>query len=494
MLMRLTAIVTCIVLAPALALAQTASAPTADPQAAIIKLLRDPQTAQGVLAALRATGDKDLAPLYTALSNSQDKDWRLFGTDSLIEVVGKDAAPALSQRLKDDPSMIIRSEALLGLSALKLITKEQLAEAMKSPDEHLQCMAARAATTQNAELAKETFTKLAEARDQTTSLVARLSLLGMGRTEHLEALRKFVRDPAAPPEVLALLVDQIAEEKSASAAELAEYLSGPDQPIGLRLRAYRARAATSPNAADLLAKAIAGNSQTALQVPLVAMLAARDDSAAQLKELAKGDDTVGLLAKFELARTDGGDAAARAALEAATKAPHPVVIKHMLDAAGEDIKAKGKAADFYVKALEAILEIPKSDPDRMQPEHIRGARAATLLANLGTPAAMEVLKTHLADKNTAIARVTATGLLRSSNPATCDLMRPYLKSPYPELAADAALLLGRFGDADAKAPLSAIAAKPERNSKLLIVLANWYLLKIEKKTDAAAQALAKEVK
>jgi hypothetical protein len=88
----------------------------------------------------------------------------------------------------------------------------------------------------------------------------------------------------------------------------------------------------------------------------------------------------------------------------------------------------------------------------------------------------------------------ATGLLRSKNPAARDVMRPLLASPYEELATDAALLLGRFGDADAAGSLKAIAADRDKHSTLLLTMANWYLLKIDGRSKQVAETLAKTIK
>ncbi len=256
------------------------------------------------------------------------------------------------------------------------------------------------------------------------------------------------------------------------------------------------------------------------RVNLLQLLASQSDAAAHLAALAKGDDEVAALARLEIARKkittestekgkketpasassvpSQGDKSVvnpleKAALDAAGLG-HPVVLDYILTCAREDAKARGKEADCYAPALLMMIAAVPEDITDMKIEHYRAALAATCLADIGGDAALAGLKKCLDGKYTAGVRVTAVGLLKSDNPAIADLARPFLKSPYDELAVDAGLILGRFGDRDAKAVLTDIAAKPDKHAIVLLARANWYLLKIAGKSKEAARELAKEIK
>ncbi|MFB3892100.1 MAG: HEAT repeat domain-containing protein [Phycisphaerae bacterium] len=464
-----------------------------DPLKNLVQAISDPARAGQTLSALRATGDKDLAPLLVALSTSGNKDWRLSAMRALAEIVGKDAAEPIAQRLKSDPSMLIRSEALIALIALKACTKERLQEAINSPDESVQCIAARTAVQEGyADIALDTLKKLTASRDADTVALARMSLLKAGQKDQFEPLKALAADPKPSAEALTLLMEQIIEEKIEAGLEIARIVAKSDQPWELRLRAWRAVSAISP-AADALREAIVASGQTVFRVQMLRVLAAREDSAAQVEALSSGDDSVAVLARMEKLRKAGGAEAAKAVSEA-VKLGHPVVLDYVLDRAREDFAARGKDADFYTAGLLAIIQSVEADATSLKAEHVRAAKAATLLADMGTPAAFDGLKKVLAGRYGAPVRVAATGLLRTKNKAACDLVRPLLKSPYSELASDAAILLGRFADGDATEYLTSVVSHPDKHSELLVAMANWYLLKIAGRTREAGEALAREVK
>lgn len=479
-----------------LAAGQAASAP-ADPLDEITRLLSKGDAKEGarVLAALRSTDDKDLAVFYTALATSGNKDWRVPSISALADVAGKDAAGVFSDRLKNDPSMVVRTEALLALIALKAVTPDELVLALGAPDENIQCIAARTLLHQGQKKdeAAAALKKLAASRDVATSAMARMALLGLGRKEQFAPLHALMKDPANSGDVLAILLEQVAEEKIAPAMELLDEVVKSDLPWQVKLRAHRAISALSEKVPASLMRAIPAGDQTAFRVHLMRVLAWRADSGPQIDELAKGEDAIAVLARFEQARPKGGGAASLAAVEAA-KLGHPVVIEYLLDRARQDVKDKGAAADFYVGGLAQVIESVHTDPQEIRQEHYLAAKAATILADCQSAKAVAELKRLLAGKYTAITRAVATGLLRTKNPAACDLLRPLLDSPYSELATDAALLLGRFGDKEALPALKAIAAAPDRHPTLLLVLANWYILKIDGRSKAAAEGLARTVR
>ena len=130
----------------------------------------------------------------------------------------------------------------------------------------------------------------------------------------------------------------------------------------------------------------------------------------------------------------------------------------------------------------------------MGPEHNRLAVAATVLADIGTPEGMNAIKEVLAGRYGAAVRAVAAGLRWSKNPAVCELAKPLLASPYLELAEDAALTLGAFGDFRAADSLNAILVRRQAHAPTLVTLAAWYLLKIDHATATAVQDLVKNVR
>lgn len=471
-----------------------ARAPATTPLEYLIGMLKDDKTANPTLAALRSTEDRDLVPVYEAMTRSADKERRLFGVVALAGLVGKDAASCLWERLAGDPVMAIRAEALRHLIEAKAISDEQLAAALKVPDENVQCQAARALVDRGqAAVALGPLKQLASSKDAATSGLSSACLLGLGRREQEAPLRKVMRDPATAPGVLSVILRQIARQKVTSAMPLVLHIAGSeDAPTSLRVLAYEAGASISSLGPVMLRDAILNSKRTAFRVRLLKVLSARADAGAHLQMIARGSDSAAVLARFEMARKTGGPTAA-GAVTAAFDLEHPVVVAYVLDRAGEDIKANGTKCDYYVPGLAKYIRSVDPRPRQMAREHYLAAGAASRLIDLGTPAAVAALKGLLAGKATAVTRSTAAGLLRARNPAARDLVRPLLASPYEELSTDAALALGHFGDQAAAARLGDILARPKTHAPALVVLSSWYLLKIAGQTRAAAAQLAKVI-
>jgi hypothetical protein len=55
-------------------------------------------------------------------------------------------------------------------------------------------------------------------------------------------------------------------------------------------------------------------------------------------------------------------------------------------------------------------------------------------------------------------------------------------------------MLGHFGDPAARPRLQTILSQADAHPPTLVILASWYILKIDKKTDQAVTELAKLVK
>jgi HEAT repeat protein len=473
--------------------AQTPQTPQT-PADYLLKAVNDPDRANLAIAALRATDDKDLAPFFTALARCSDKDRRRIGVNVLAELLKADAAPILLERLRKDPVMDIRSEALVALLELKAISPEQLVEATQMPDEKVQCLAARALIQKGqGKITIPVFEKLASSRDLATASMARMSLLGLGRTDQLPAARNVLTEPNTPPIIVGLLLEQIGEEKVVAAVGPVREIvaSTPLSPI--KLQAHKALAALSTDPCKSFADAITASKDDVLSVLLLKLLADRPDSMLYVKSLTLGSGIPATLARFELARKDGGDKAEQAVL-AAVDLGHPIVLEYVLDRAKEDFTARGAKADFYTPGLLRYIRSVRPNPKRMEAEHVNAAQAATLLADAGTPAAMDGLKNILSGRYDAIVRSAAAGLLKTKNRSACELARPLLKSPYNELVVDAGLTLGHFGDPGASEYLSHVLARPKDHRAELVTLASWYLLKIAGQTKQTAEALAAAVR
>lgn len=474
--------------------AAAASEPAPDALRVLVELIQDPARSPAALAALRATEDKDAAPVFVALSRSGDRRRRLFGAAALHEVCGKDAAGVLAERLARDPVMAIRADALGRLLDLQAASPQQLAAALRVDDERVRLLAARGLVAcGQARQAAGALGELSGSTDPGTAALARVLLLATGDAAQEPILRRLVSDPKTSDELLGLILAQVASGKVTAAMELTGQVAWSRRGEAVRVLAFQTLSALSPKAGAVLVGAIEGSSHTVFRVRLLAVLSSRADAAAHLPGLCPAGGAVGALARMELARPGGGEQAGRAVLSA-VRLGHPVVIDYVLNRARKDLDARGKQADFYTHALLEFIRSVEPAPAAMGPDHFRAARAASLLVDLGTPAAMAGLRKILSGRHSAVRRAVGAGLLRAKNRTACELARGLLSSSYEELAADAALTLGRFNDPAAAGPLRDVLAHPRRHRTEFVALAAWYLLRGEGRTRTAAKALAEKIK
>jgi hypothetical protein len=254
--------------------------------------------------------------------------------------------------------------------------------------------------------------------------------------------------------------------------------------------------------AKLLVAEIKKSDQTVMRVALLRTLMLSREGARLATELTKGDDALAALARLEVARmaiTDAGFSAElgeRAAIAAgeALATGHPIVIEYVLSRVKMDVQKLKANADFYVPALTELTKSVAPNPPKPMDEHRRAAEACTVLADIGTPAAMEALKDLMGGKYNAIARCAASGMLASTNPKVCDLVRPLIESPHQELCDVAMLVLGRFGDAAAAKNLQKVLDDYDRHTPIMLALCSWYLAKINNSSAQLAKALAEQVK
>ncbi|MFA6134022.1 MAG: HEAT repeat domain-containing protein [Phycisphaerae bacterium] len=482
-----------LLLAAATAGAQT-SAPTTQAMDYLRGMLSNPSARLAALEAFQTTQDKDLLPIFVAVAQKGETPQRLQALGIMADLGGAAAVPVLQERLKNDPQSLAKAEALARLVVLKGVTAEQLTELLKSEDEVIRCIAARALIKQGLfTQASPALTALTGSSDLTTASLARMSLLGAGDKTRAAELDKTLADPNTPAFILSMLMEQIVEEKIAPAADLAKRLAENAPSVPVKIRACRALAAVSPSAAGVLLDAIQKNDQTVFRLQLLRTLADLSDGKAQLQTLAAGNDPVALLARFELARAAGG-AEATVAANAAIAPGHRVVLEYFLDAAAKDIAASPAKAEFYVPALAELIRSTDPNATVIKFQHSYAVKAATLLADLGSEQALKVLAAFLTGPYNATQRSVAAAMAWSKNPAVCPMMRPLLASPYEDLSTDAALSLGRLGDAAAKPALEEILANPNRYSRQLSALAGWYLIKMSGQSPAAVKELADSIK
>jgi len=412
----------------------------------------------------------------------------------LRDFCGAEAVPVLAERLARDTSMAVRTEALLHLQQLGAATPERLTAALGVDDEKVQCLAARGLVQcGQAEQARAVLRRLVDSKDAVTSTTARVALLAAGDGAQEAILRDAFRDPKTSDAVLSFAMEQIATENVTAAVELVGQVAWSERREAVRMRAFKTLSAISPKAAAAIVGALRNSDKTLFRVYLLETLSNRDDSRPHLTKLAEGTDSVAALARFELARPGGGAPATEAA-RGVLKVGHPVMLDYVLDRARKDIDARGATADFYTPVLAEMIRLAEPKPRQMDASHYRAAQAATLLADLGTPAAVEALKQLLTGRYDAVKRSVGAGLIRARNLAACEPVRPLLTSPYEELASDAALTLGRFGDPAAVAPLRRVLAAEQRHRTEMVALAAWYLLKIDGRAAEAVKTLAAKVR
>ncbi len=452
-----------------------------------------------VISSFHAADDKDLTPVFVALSQCDDKRKRLLATSALGQLGGEEAISALKRQLAEDSAMAVRASALVHLLNLKAATPEVLIAATKLKDENIQCIAARSLANaskeaQHQNMARSTLKKLSTSSETMTSAMSSLGLLAMGDRAKLPELKKLLSDPQTESAVLRLVMLQIVDEKITAGQLLAQIvIDSPKRPVQTRILACRALAASTEKPVPAIFAALRNSPSMLFRIPAMGVLAEQDDSQRYLAAIAKSTLPVGPLAAFEIARTAPGPAASKA-VEKALTIRHPIAMNYVLQRANKDIKKLGAKADFYSAPLLKFIESVEPDTNQMAHEHLLAAQAATLLMDLGTPQAVAGIAKILNGRYSAITRSVAAGLLRTRNKAVLPIARKLVKNPYPELSAYAALTLGHFADPAAEDHFNRIITRESGHTVAEITLASWYLLKIKKQSAQSAKQLAKLVK
>ena len=449
----------------------------------------DAGSADGALALLSGTDDIELIPLFVKLRRSESVGRRRLALDFLRRVAGERAAPILRQRLTNDPEPRVRLQVLAYLLDDEVATEADLAAAAEDEDPRIRLLAARGLLgTGEVDKAQALFTELADVDDTAVADSARLGLLATGDASQLAHLRAVATRPGTRADLLASWMGQIAQDEIASAAPLARDVATSDRDPVLRTLAWEALSATLDAPAELR-RAVASADTTRMRLNLVRVLADRDDAAGPLRSLADGAGPVAAAARLELARR-GGDLTA--ATLAATRLGHAGVVEYLLARGRQDVE--DGEADGYVDALIEVVQSAPADAVRPTLEHRQAAAAAALLVDIGHARGLAALEEILSGPYNALQRAVATGLHQTDDPAACRLAAHVVDSPYRELAADAALVLGRHERPEALPGLGSILRHAERHPAPVRILSSWYVLLQADAAEAAARQLAEELK
>ncbi|MCP4375454.1 MAG: HEAT repeat domain-containing protein [bacterium] len=465
----------------------------------LAKTLSDSKHSNTAIRALLAADDKDVSPLFVAMSRSSDKKVRMLATIALGQVGGPEAIAALKKQLTGDTLIAIRAEALVNLLNLDAADADSLATAVKIDDPNIQCVAARSLARESKDpkhlaLAGETLRKLSKANEKMTAAMSSLGLLAMGDSAQLADMKKLITNPDTNPTIVRLMMLQIADEKITSAEPLAKMvIESPKLPIKTRIIACRAFAETSKKPLPVIFESLRKSQSLLYRIRTLGIISQQKDAKRYLTAIGKSKMPIGAIGRFELARTTPGSKASTTVIEA-LELKHPIAIGYVLIRAEEDIKKLGVKASFYIPGLLKYINSVEPETNRMAQEHMLAAQASTLLANLGTPEALDGIDKILSRRYSAITRSAAAGLLRTKNKSICPIARKLLKNPYPELVTDAALTLGHFADPAATEYFSRIIANEAGRPVAEVTLASWYLLKIKKQSKEAAKQLAATIK
>jgi HEAT repeat protein len=462
--------------------------------------LNNPSSAAYAMAMLASTQDPALLDVFDALTQARDKETRLYAVGVLEPLAGDLAVPILRDRLNDDPRMAIRVEALAQLISLEAITEGQLIDTMAVDDASMQLLAAQTLAQRGQGAAIPVLRDLVDQSDPDMTAAARLALLKLGDLSQVDPLRTYfagLDEGQVPPIVGQMLLGQIATMEIVAAEPLVREILAMDLSDSFNAQCWWVLSTLLPaggsGVSQGLVNEIGGDSSMRHRVQLFRIMADRGDAPRYFQSLStSSDEIVAMLAAFELVRPERSDATGQVAQEAMAL-EHPIVVSYVLGRIGEDLAAGQAEMAVYVPALIDYLAIVAKGPDVMGPEHMRAAQGATMLADIGTPEAMDALEGYLTGPYTSTVRAVGAGIMRSKNADVCELMTPLLESPYTELATDAALTLGRHGRAQAAPALARIVAAPDSHQPALVAVASWYLITATGQTTSAVMEISQSI-
>ena len=459
--------------------------------------LNDPDTSAIAMASLASLTDDDLKPIFAALATSKDRDTRLFAIAAIPAALGDEGHSILRDRLANDPLMIIRAEALSQLITADSIGIETLRIAMRTDDQTIQLLAARALMKEGDDNARQTLLALVDADDRDLAANARLALLAAGDDTQLPELKTYIAG-LETDETASLAVEltlaQIRDQAMAEGLPLVEQVLTMDSPGTIITRqAYRALAAIDNTASKRIAGAIEATDQPDLKLMLFDVLADQPDAPKYCQRFSQStDDLIATLAEFEMARLGSSDEAPDLIENIITDGT-PYLVNYVLKRAGEDIRNEHPNVAMYVTGLIACVDAANPEAEQMSIQHVQAAQSANMLLDIGTDDAMAAVAAILSQQHNSTVRAVAAGTLRTENADVCDLMAPLLASPYKELWTDAALVLGRFGDDRAWDRLQQIVDSPSRYGPLMTTQASWYIMKLDVVPEIPIQSVADSI-
>jgi hypothetical protein len=484
----------CLAMLCGAALAGPSAKDVAVAEAFLVKSLNDSDKLPLVLIGLRSTKDDSLAPLFSALMSHPDRNVRMLATASVRQAAGKLAIPALKERLAKDPSMVIRTRALLELDAMKAMTDAELAATLKLADQEVQLFAARALARRGAAAqARPTLKQLARSRDMDIAPLAWTTLLSLGDGDRLAQVRAHLLNKETDDAQRLLLLRQMADEHITVALPLAEAMTESSRPRNVRMQAWTTRVALDKKATPKLALAVQAEQDPLAQVQLLRLLAQQPDAAPALAAMAKQKTFLTEAVQFELARRQGGDAAQKATT-ALLKLGHPIMADHVLGSMRRDLIDHPARAGFYAQPVGNYLATVNLDRDTVGPNYTRAAAATEFLARLARPQARKALKQVLASKESTRKEVVVAALFNIDRDEVADMVAPLLKSPYSKLRNYSALVRAKHSRADATKPLHDILHTANIQPDDVLILASWYTLKLAKQEGPAIQRILPQIK
>ena len=476
------------------ALAGPSAKDVAAAEAFLVQSLNDSDKLPLVLIGLRSTKDDSLAPLFSLLMSHPDRNVRMLATASVTQAAGKLAIPALKERLAKDPSMVIRTRALLELDAMKAMTDAELAATLKLADQEVQLFAARALARRGADAqARPALKQLARSRNMDIAPLAWVTLLSLGDSDRLAQVRTHLLNKETDDAQRLLLLRQMADENITVALPLAEAMTDASRPRNVRVQAWTTRVALDKKATPTVALAVQAEQDPLAQVQLLRLLSEQADATPSLEAMAKKKSFLTEAVQFELARREGGDAAQKATA-ALLKLGHPIMADHVLGSMRRDLIDHPKKAGFYAKPVGAYLATVELSRNNVGPNYTRAAAATEFLARLGTPKARQALQQVLASKETLRKEVVVAALFNADREGAADLVAPLLKSPYSKLRNYSALVRAKSGRADATKPLHDILQTANIQPDDVLILASWYTLKLAKQEHPAIQRILPQIK
>ncbi|MFW5732396.1 MAG: HEAT repeat domain-containing protein [Planctomycetota bacterium] len=453
--------------------------------------LKDPERVMIALATLKSAGEDEALPIFQRGLQSAHEPVRIYCLDAVADIMEDKAVGLLTGSLKSDESANVRAAALSRLMELDAAKPEMLTGLLNHKNEKLRCLTACALVRLGKGAAnglRTTLEGLTESTNPATEIMARVSLVKLGDTTQLAAIRRRISNPRVPEVVIALMCEQISDQNVTEATGLLTDLAGSRRSMGIRARALDALAEVSPAAPGVLLKEITEAKNPVYAARLMKLLADQDDATKQLLTLARADGSMAPLARFELARKNDHRALAgvtRRAIAGDSLLPAAYIIAR----AEQDANSQ-TLAPAYVPALSEWLTSLDGRSKTFKPEHLHAAKATTVLVDIGLGEGLQTVHSLLNSRYSARTQAVAMGLVKAENSKAIALAGPLLDSAYPKLVRSAAMTLGRYGRESGREELVRIATAPQREGVPTACLANWYILKIDGETKVAARTLA----